>query len=302
MAVSPSGEPMSGLVTLSAGQLELVLSPAIGGSIARFDFREGNRTIPILRGHEGVPDNVLAAASFPLVSYVNRIRNGQFTFRGRIVRLEPNMAGDLSPLHGQGWLNAWRLTSASADEVILEFEHSAGEWPWSYLARQRFSLEAAGLTIELSCRNLSVDPMPCGLGQHPYFHCTAATRLRTTVGHVWTIDEKILPIDRISATGRYDLTDRAVCGIGLDHGFDGWGGTTTISDPDWPFRVTMSSPGTRFFQLYSPRSGGIFVIEPVTHANAALNTPEDQWEKLGMQILMPGAQMILVTRFEVSGD
>jgi aldose 1-epimerase len=30
----------------------------------------------------------------------------------------------------------------------------------------------------------------------------------------------------------------------------------------------MSSPDADFFQLYSPPSGELFVIEPVTHANA----------------------------------
>ena len=51
-------------------------------------------------------------ASFPLVPYVNRIRGGRFTFRGREVRLAPNMAGDPSPLHGQGWLSPWQVERA----------------------------------------------------------------------------------------------------------------------------------------------------------------------------------------------
>ena len=51
----------------------------------------------------------------------------------------------------------------------------------------------------------------------------------------------------------------------------------SISDPDLPFRIEMSSPDARFFQLYSPASGGLFVAEPVTHANAALNAPEAEW-------------------------
>ena len=118
--------------------------------------------------------------------------------------------------------------------------------------------------------------------------------------HVWTIDERILPIDRIAADGRYALADKAVCGAGLDHGFDGWGGTATVSDPAWPFRLTMSSRTARFFQLYSPAAGGIFVIEPVTHANAALNEPEDAWAELGLQVLMPGEEMSLGVRFDIS--
>ena len=300
MAASPNGNPVSGLVSLSAGRLQLLLSPAVGGSIARFDFRDGDRRIPIMRGAEGQPNDVLESASFPLVPYVNRIRNGRFCFRGREIFLQPNMAGDRSPLHGQGWLGEWHIASASPSEATLEYEHLAGEWPWHYLARQLFKLDANGLTVELTCLNLSADPMPCGLGLHPYFPCSETTRLRTRVEHVWTIDDNILPIERIPATGQFDLTDRPVCGAGLDHGFGGWSGTATVSDPSWPFQVTLSSPGARFFQLYSPRAGGIFVMEPVTHANAALNEPEDAWEELGMRTAMPKAETMLLTRFDVA--
>jgi len=288
------------LITLSAGPLELVLSPATGGSIARFTFRHEGREFPILRGCEGAPDNVLAAGSFPLVPHVNRIRGGQFSFRGRTVRLAPNMAGDPSPLHGQGWLSPWRVAAASGDEATLEFDHPAGEWPWSYTARQHFRLEQSSLEIELGCRNQSADPMPCGLGQHPYFHCSDATRIATHVEHVWTIDEQVLPVERIAATGRFDLADRNVCGLGLDHGFDGWGGTARLSDPAWPFAITMSSPDARFFQLYSPEHGGLFVAEPVTHANAALNRFEEEWSGLGLRILEPAEEMVLVMRLSIA--
>ena len=61
----------------------------------------------------------------------------------------------------------------------------------------------------------------------------------------------------------------------------------------------MSSDDARFFQLYSPQSGGIFVIEPVTHANAALNAPQDEWPELGMRILAPGESMSLTMRLTV---
>lgn len=288
------------LVTLSAGSLELVLSPATGGSIARFTYRDGERETPILRGCDGPPDHVLATGSFPLLPYVNRIRGGEFAFRGKSIRLTPNMAGDPSPLHGQGWLNAWRVVAASADEATLDYEHAPGEWPWAYLARQQFELDETGLTLTLSCKNLSSDPMPCGLGQHPYFLCSGATRIATRVDHVWTIDEQVLPLERVAATGRYELSDRAVCGLGLDHGFGGWGGSATLSDPAWPFQIILSSADADFFQLYSPKDGGIFVAEPVTHANAALNAPEDQWAGLGMRVLSPGNEMALVTRIQIS--
>jgi aldose 1-epimerase len=286
------------LVTLSAGPLKLVLCPAIGGSIARFEYSDGERSVPILRGCE-TPTDVLGMGSFPLVPYVNRIRGGQFSFRQRTVRLAPNMAGDPSPLHGQGWLKPWRIIAASQGEAIFEYVHEAGEWPWSYRAEQRFSLDESGLEVTLTCRNLSPDPMPCGLGQHPYFHCSPDTLIQTHVEHVWTIDEHVLPVEKIATIGHYDLSNQPVCGLGLDHGFGGWGGSATLSDSDWPFGITMSSPDAAFFQLYSPDSGGLFVAEPVSHANAALNAPEEQWPELGMRVLEHGEEMTLTMRLAI---
>ncbi len=288
------------LITLSAEPLHLVLSPSMGGSIARFTYRNGDYEFPILRGCEGAPDHVLEAAGFPLVPYVNRIRDGEFTFRGCTVRLAPNMAGDSSPLHGQGWLSPWSVAAVSSDEATLEYEHPVGEWPWSYRARQHFQIDGSSLRFALSCQNLSSEPMPCGLGLHPYFHCSAETRIATRVDHVWTIDDQVLPVERIAATGRFDLSDRTVCSLGLDHGFGGWGGTTALTDPAWPFDIEMSSPDASFFQLYSPKDGGLFVAEPVTHANAALNCPEEQWADLGMRILSPDEEMTLNMRLSLT--
>jgi aldose 1-epimerase len=274
----------------------MTLCPQIGGSIARFDYVAGGHRFPILRGCGGTPTDALAAASFPLVPFVNRIRAGEFSFRGRTVRLAPNMAGDASPLHGQGWLGNWRVVSAGDDEAVLRFEHPKGEWPWTYVAEQHFRLTANSLELTLTCTNRSPDPMPCGLGQHPYFHCGPATRIQTEVANVWLIDEHVLPTEMVPAEGRFDLSNTAVCGMNLDHGFGGWSGTARLSDPAWPIELAMSSGDASFFQLYSPSSGQIFVAEPVTHANAALNAPENEWPELGMKVLQPEDSMSLTMR------
>jgi len=287
------------LLILSSDLLELQLSPSIGGAISCLEYLGVNGRTPVLRKGHSPLENVLDAPSFPLVPYVNRIRGGSFDFRGRTVTIEPNMVGDPSPLHGDGWLNPWDVDDASDASAVLVYRHDPAEWPWAYEARQEFRLEGGVLDVILTCRNLSSEDMPCGLGQHPYFPCTGQTRLSTEVSHAWTIDEKVLPVDRVPATGRYDLTDRLICGQDLDNGWGGWSGRALMSDPAWPFEIELSSPQARFFQVYSPASGGIFVAEPVTHANAAMNAPETQWPELGLRLLEPGEDLRLDMRIEV---
>jgi aldose 1-epimerase len=287
------------LVTLAADNLRLELSPSVGGAISAFEWTDANGARPILRKCHSPLEKVLDACCFPLVPFSNRIRGGRFSFRGREVVLRPNMAGDPSPLHGQGWLSQWTVERQDKRSAVLGFRHEAGEWPWAYEARQEFALDERGFSVRLTCRNASDDPMPCGLGQHPYFHCGSETQIDTRVDCAWTIDDHVLPVEKVPADGRYDLRERLVCGQDLDNGFSGWGGEARMSDPGWPYELRLSSPQAKFFQLYSPPEGGIFVAEPVSHANAALNAPESEWGELGMRVLEPGEEMSLDMRLEV---
>lgn len=289
----------SDVLTLSSSNLELQLSPSRGGAISRLAYLGADVPISILRESRTPLENVLEAASFPLVPYVNRIRGGSFAFRGKEIRLEPNMAGDPSPLHGQGWLNPWAVEQADEASALLSYRHEPGEWPWAYESRQEFKVDESVLCVGLSCINRSDEAMPCGLGQHPYFPCGPSTKIDTNVTFAWTIDEQVLPVAKVPATGRYDLSDRRICGQDLDNGFEGWAGRVVMNDPDWAYELELSSPQARFFQIYSPASGGVFVAEPVTHANAALNAPEIDWPELGIRILEPGEEMRLDMRIEV---
>jgi aldose 1-epimerase len=286
-------------VSLRSGELVLVLAPATGGSIVRFERVEsdGTRTA-IMRGTDRADASVLDMGCFPLVPYCNRIRGGQFQFRGRTIRQQPNMAGDPSPLHGHGWLASWTLVEQTESRAHLLYRHEPDDWPWQYGASQRFELDTDALRIELTCRNLSEEPMPCGLGQHPYFPCTPATELDTGVRDVWTVDDEVLPVARIAAEGRYDLRQRRICGQDLDNGFSDWNQEAWIRTPG-SSSIRLTSADARFFQVYSPVQGGFFVAEPVSHANAALNEPEEKWAELGLRVLQPGEEMQLSVRLEV---
>jgi aldose 1-epimerase len=290
---------VSARLVLRAGTLEVRLLPDAGGSVARFDRLADGARQPLLRGTDEVAAGPLEMGCFPLVPFCNRIRGGTFECDGKTVTLAPNMPPDPSPLHGQGWFNPWEIVSAEESAAELSFTHPAGEWPWTYEARQKFALDSSGLSIVLTCRNLSDQPMPCGLGLHPYYPCDGATSLDTSVECAWTVDADVLPVERVTASGRYDLRDRLICGQDLDNGFGGWSGSARI---EWGVGASLrlSSPDAGYFQVFSPASGGLFVAEPVQHANAALNAPQEQWANLGIAMLRKGEERTLSARFEVT--
>lgn len=291
---------MSGRVHLRTERFSVEVEPEIGGALATFDVIRKGEALAVLRHAPTIMKSALDAACFPLVPFANRIRGGGFVCDGRRIDLPANMAGDRSPIHGQGWQSAWRVNSQSESEADLGFRHEPGPWPWIYDARQWIKLVDDGLELTLECVNLSDDPMPCGLGYHPYYPCNDQTRLRAIVTHAWTIDADVLPVERVPAVGRYDLADRLACGQGLDNGFDGWGHEAEILWPDREFSVTMRSQDATRFQLYSPPQGGIIAAEPVQNANAALNEPQADWPKLGITMLGRGESVRLRVHWRVT--
>ena len=231
----------------TAATLKLAISPAIGGSISVSSGpAEDGEPFPLMRGSHSDSTNVLERRLLP-AGAVRQPHSRQPipSFAAAKSCCAPNMAGDCQcRCTARAGCNPWQILFA--DETGSRawlIEHEAGEWPWTYEARQHFALDEAGLTVALSCFNTSTEPMPCGLGQHPYFPCGPETRIDTQVACAWEIDEAVLPVARVPATGRFDLRDRSVCGQELDHGFGGWGRNGAIQ---------RSRPGRSVLEMSSP--------------------------------------------------
>jgi aldose 1-epimerase len=293
--------PDAARVRLASGGLELELAPGLGGAIAAYRQRIGERLVPLMRETPRDASDVLQTACFPLVPYCNRIRDGRFAFRGRQVRLSPNLAPQKHPLHGQGWRGPWRVESHGPSEAVLGFDHPRGEWPWPWRAEQRFHLSEHGLEVRLSCRNTGTEAMPCGLGLHPFFDAPPDTILDASVESVWVVDDEVMPVARAAPTGRYSLERRRISRAGLDNGYEGWSGDATVRWPRRDAALSISSPSARRFQVYAPGEAEVLCAEPVENANDALSRPEADWPALGITVLEPGETATLVARFDPVG-
>lgn len=174
---------------LAAHGWQLELLPETGGAIAALRRKGRDILRPAPRG----TTDPLETGCFPLVPYANRIAGGRFRFGGRDVRLEVPDRFAPHALHGQGWHLPWRVGIERGDRAELACHHPAGAWPWAWTARQRFVLEPDGFNAELALTNESPEPMPAGLGFHPYFPAGPASVLKFAAGSVWLTGTDLIP-------------------------------------------------------------------------------------------------------------
>lgn len=150
-------------LVLGSDALEVVLLPEHGARLHRLRAFGVDllRTPPDAASHATEP---FFWGAYLMAPWCNRARPGPMAIAGRTVDLAPNFP-DGSAIHGQVYDRPWRLT----DDGWLTINGGGEGWPWEYEVRLRPTL--AGSTLGLSCRltNRSDQPMPAGLGLHPWF-------------------------------------------------------------------------------------------------------------------------------------
>lgn len=266
------------LIELTAGTLRLALAPEVGGSVAAFYSRErGGHDVHWLRP---ASDAVLAArdplgmASFPLVPWCNRLRDGRAHAHGRSIALAPNF-NSVHTIHGLGWQRPWDVVShdARSAELTFSFQARRDGWPWSFSAWQRFELDAEGFTCRMTVRNDDDATMPLGVGHHPYFPHTPGARLTCKVVHMWESSADLLPT-QLSRPTFIDELSRGIdlSQLDLDNNFTGWSRTFVV---DWPDRIRqlqlVAEAPLDFFVLYCPPGEPVFCAEPVSNCTDWLN-------------------------------
>ncbi|MBT8471654.1 MAG: hypothetical protein KJN99_03555 [Marinicaulis sp.] len=253
------------MIVLKRGKSEAAIAPEYGGAVVYWRF-DGVNILRPAQHLNAIKADIRNAACYPCVPYFGRLQNVA-NGSGDIIKQDPTFpdADPMNALHGEGWVNAWRLVGQDECLAILEFEHTPwpGRFPYTYKARQRFTICEHSLSIELTIENYSSVPMPAGAGLHPFFEREESTTVRFNADRFWSPPGEdhlgtIGPVpDYLDYSGGGTLPE-----IGLDHSYAGFGGRAEIING--ASRQTMSSD-TPHLHLYAPPGAGFFCLEPVTH-------------------------------------
>ncbi len=281
----------------------VAIVPRLGGGIAEWRAYRRGEWFDVLRP---TPDaairsgNTLALSCFPLLPYSNRIRHGRFRFGGRDIKLPLNFGDHPHSIHGHGWQAVWRVRARSDRHLRMRYDHTADAWPFAYSTEQIVELDDSGPRFSLRLTNRGSEPMPAGLGLHPYFAGASETRLRADVHQVWLTDAEVMPTDLVDLPARWHLpSGRAIAGLDCDNLFTGWCGTARI---DWPAHSVSvrAAPPLDKLVVYAPPGADFFCVEPVSHVTDAFNLANQGHTDTGIRVLSPDQSLTAEIHFELA--
>jgi aldose 1-epimerase len=288
------------LQLLQFGSLRAEISPGIGGCLASLfttnaQTGEARHWLRPATPTGLVEADPLQMASFPMLPWSNRIRDGRFTFEGRSIQLPPHPTLGPNSIHGLGWAVPWQIGARSNAHLELRLTHDkSSQWPFMFSATQTYTLDEKGLRIDITVTNESAHRIPADIGHHPYLphdRSGRGTRLTAQVQGMWESDEDLLPT---KLTNNHPAITALQNGMRLsdfelDNNFCGYGGLAEVLWPNGDRLHMQSSAPMNFFVLYCPKDQDTFCMEPVSNCTDWLNLQSSVHAKeAGGNVLEPG--------------
>lgn len=282
------------MIDLVSSRLQMSVSPEEGGSITRLLGLIRGGWHPILLADPDPTDGpqAFAAALFPMLPFANRAARNQLGSGSRSYPVVPNTSGPHA-IHGTGWERPWQVLEQTRQRVKLGLDVDAQTYPFSFSAA--LTLELSDTALLIGCRITNTDhrDIPAGLGFHPYFPRTPATRLQFAARWFWLEGPDHLPTSPISIPPELDFKDGATVPESWRNNlYSGWSGHAEVHQPDLGYRLILESSGTlRELMLYTPPGAARFALEPQSHSSGFAFEADLLAPATGLLCLAPGQNL-----------
>ncbi len=284
-------------VELISKRMRLWVLPARGGSILAWKVLRRGEWVDVYPDVRD-PSFKMRMASWLMLPYSNRIRNGAFSYRGRTYQLRN---AESHAIHGDARNWPWEVLQQTQRGIELRLrtaEFSDFNWPWPMEAVSTIRLEDESMVQEIRVTNRGSEVMPMGFGWHPYYlrrltRDGESVHLQVRCAGVWPDpdgdclpDGPVMPLPTdldfsvlkpIPTNRRYD-----VCLAGFD-------GRGVIEWPESGVRLEFEcSEQVKTLVFFNPIERPVFAVEPVTNANDGINLMARGWADHGVVELPPG--------------
>lgn len=288
------------IISLESETQRLQIAPELGGGVTAWDWKIESGWTPLFRPWDGASGDRYTLACFPLVPWSNRITDGGFEHDGHFYPIHANRTEEHYPIHGDGWLQTWRLYEHGDNRIKLSLEsHGFDGGPYHYRSTQTFQLLPDGLQIDLTVTHMGQKSFPYGLGLHPYFSRNAQTRLQFKSEGVWLCGDDPIPTElttNFPPTWDYNSLS-PLEGPLIDNCYTGWNGKSLIAYPDRGLSISMIMPDCNGYTLlYRSPQYDYFCLEPITHPIDAFHMPDQP----GLVNLSHGDSLAVRAKFLVA--
>ena len=289
------------LKTLENGYWQAGILPDTGASIAYGRVRMGDQWIDVLRPTAPADyGNASLTASFIMLPWCNRIRDGVLRFDGQAYQLQ-TAPEDGTARHGDVRGRSWTADLSSPTAISLSFDSAAHEdvnFPFRFSARAEYTLDRSRFRWRLSLKNEDSQPFPAGFGYHPYFVRPAdqpAPQVTIPCEAAFELTDYLADAPPVPVTPQFDFREPRP----LDDSERNDLLTRRIDDlpariayPAYNLELRMSAdPIFEHILLYAPKGKPFFAVEPMTNANDGFNLRERGIDGSGVFVLQPGEEV-----------
>ncbi len=280
-------------LTDAAHKAEVTIAPSIGNNA--YDMKVNGKQVlwsPYKSVGEFKAKPVHLGVPF-LAPWANRLESDSFYANGKQYTLNPSLNnyqhdGNRKPIHGLViYARDWKVVSATADEQSAQVTSRLEFWrhpdwmaqfPFAHNIDMTYRLRNGVLEVETVIENLSSEPMPVGIGFHPYFTLHDAPRDQWTV-HMPVKDHLILSKILIPTGEKEPMSyadPQPLRGVQLD---DVFGGLVRGADGRAEFSVQGKNEKISVFYgpkypiavVYAPKGRNFICFEPMSAPTNAFN-------------------------------
>jgi len=274
---------------------KVVILPEIGATLVELELISENKLFQLIHlpGEKPINENDLYPSAL-LAPWVNRVRNGNYSFEGRNYQLPINESNLGNAIHGFLARKKFEILEEKCNDESAEvsFIHNySGDfpgYPFPFIFTLSFKLSSKGLlTVNFNCKNTGETNMPFACGWHPYFKIADAEirHLEITFSPKlkYISDAQMIPMseEMVSFPMPIHFSETT-----LDNVFKLESQTVhltelTDSESKTSLFIKQNSEDFPFLVVFEPTSENCVAIEPMTGNTDAFNTGD------GLKVLSP---------------
>ncbi|MCZ2485735.1 hypothetical protein [Aquirufa antheringensis] len=261
------------------------------GDYIRIDEKTGASLIELNLGGlslidlPGSSDHPLASNPYHpsalLTPWVNRVRNGNYSFKGKNYQLPINEPALGNAIHGLLARVPFTLVQKTESSVTLEHAYQGAEpnYPFPFTFRYTYTLaEEGGLEITFMAQNTGSTSMPFACGWHPYFSFpdtkAADLSIKFHPTSRFLSDSQMIPLKEENLQGKSEFVFSQEK---VDHVFRLEPREKHVTEfidhkHQRSLFLTQSSVQFPFLVVFQPEGYNSVAIEPMTANTDAFNT------------------------------